>query len=51
MGQIYLAHDEQLGRKIALKMIAREFATDPRRVLRFEQEAALRQRSIIRTSA
>ena len=39
MGQIYLAHDEQLGRKIALKLIAREFATDPRRVLRFEQEA------------
>ncbi len=39
MGQIYLAQDEQLGRKIALKLIAREFATDPRRVLRFEQEA------------
>lgn len=39
MGQIYLAQDEQLGRKIALKFIAREFATDPRRVLRFEQEA------------
>ena len=39
MGQIYLANDEQLGRKIALKMIAREFAADPRRVHRFEQEA------------
>ena len=39
MGQIYLAHDAQLGRKIALKLISREFATDPRRVLRFEQEA------------
>lgn len=39
MGQIYLAQDEQLGRKIALKMIARSFATDPRRVQRFEQEA------------
>ncbi len=39
MGQIYLAHDEQLGRKIALKLISREFATDPRRVLRFENEA------------
>lgn len=39
MGQIYLAHDANLGRKIALKLIAREFATDPRRVLRFEQEA------------
>ncbi len=39
MGQIYLAHDDQLDRKIALKMIARAFATDPRRVLRFQQEA------------
>lgn len=39
MGQIYLAQDDQLGRKIALKMIARAFATDERRVLRFQQEA------------
>ncbi|HKR12123.1 MAG TPA: protein kinase [Pyrinomonadaceae bacterium] len=39
MGQIYLAQDELLGRLVALKFIAREFATDPRRVQRFEQEA------------
>lgn len=39
MGQIYLAHDAQLNRKIALKLISREFATDPGRVRRFEQEA------------
>ena len=39
MGQIYLARDSQLGRNIALKLISQEFATDPRRVLRFEQEA------------
>jgi eukaryotic-like serine/threonine-protein kinase len=39
MGQIYLAYDAQLHRKIALKLISREFATDPRRVQRFEQEA------------
>jgi eukaryotic-like serine/threonine-protein kinase len=39
MGQIYLAHDENLGRKIALKLISREFAADPHRVRRFEQEA------------
>ena len=36
MGQIYLAHDANLGRKIALKLISREFATDRRRVQRFE---------------
>lgn len=39
MGQIYLARDGQLGRNIALKLIAQEFAADSRRVLRFEQEA------------
>lgn len=39
MGQIYLAEDAQLGRKIALKLISPEFATNPRRVHRFEQEA------------
>src|SRR5215217_4742721 len=39
MGQIYLAHDANLNRKIALKLISSEFATDPRRVHRFEQEA------------
>ncbi|HJP94021.1 MAG TPA: protein kinase [Pyrinomonadaceae bacterium] len=39
MGQIYLARDAQLGRNIALKLIAQEFATDSSRVLRFEQEA------------
>src|SRR5688500_14469379 len=39
MGQIYLARDAQLGRNIALKLISQEFAADPRRVVRFEQEA------------
>jgi len=39
MGQIYLARDAQLNRNIALKLISQEFATDPRRVVRFEQEA------------
>jgi serine/threonine protein kinase/Tol biopolymer transport system component len=39
MGQIYLARDAQLGRNIALKLISQEFASDPRRVVRFEQEA------------
>jgi eukaryotic-like serine/threonine-protein kinase len=39
MGQIYQVHDENLDRKIALKLISSEFATDPHRVHRFEQEA------------
>jgi len=39
MGQIYLAEDAKLRRKIALKFIAQQFATDPQRVRRFEQEA------------
>jgi len=39
MGQIYEAHDTKLDRKIALKFISPEYAKDPRRVQRFEQEA------------
>src|SRR6185436_2832190 len=39
MGQIYLAEDTKLKRKIALKFISQQFATDPQRVRRFEQEA------------
>src|SRR5689334_4850296 len=39
MGQIYLAEDAELHRKIALKLISPQFAYDTRRVHRFEQEA------------
>ncbi len=39
MGQIYLAEDSQLSRRIALKLISPQFANDSRRVERFEQEA------------
>lgn len=39
MGQIYLAEDAKLRRKIALKLISQQFASDPQRVQRFEQEA------------
>src|SRR3954453_2729028 len=39
MGQIYLADDTELPRKIALKLFSPQFANDPRRVQRFEQEA------------
>lgn len=39
MGQIYLAEDSQLNRKIALKLISSRYAHDAHRVERFKQEA------------
>lgn len=39
MGEVYLAEDERLGRKIALKLLAPELTQDSDRVRRFEQEA------------
>jgi Tol biopolymer transport system component/predicted Ser/Thr protein kinase len=39
MGEVYLAQDTRLGRKIALKILPTDFAKDERRVRRFEQEA------------
>lgn len=39
MGQIYLAEDENLRRKIALKFISPQFASDESRVQRFKREA------------
>ncbi|HEV7682864.1 MAG TPA: protein kinase [Pyrinomonadaceae bacterium] len=39
MGEVYLAHDPRLDRKIALKVISFNFARDDARVRRFEQEA------------
>ena len=39
MGQIYLAEDANLRRKIALKFISPQFASDESRVQRFKQEA------------
>ena len=39
MGQVYLAQDTRLGRKIALKLLPPEFTIDAKRVQRFEQEA------------
>jgi serine/threonine protein kinase/Tol biopolymer transport system component len=39
MGQVYLAHDRKLNRKIALKILPGEFSADPERVRRFMREA------------
>ena len=39
MGEVYLAEDTRLGRKLALKILPADFTRDPDRVARFEQEA------------
>ncbi len=39
MGEVYLAEDVQLGRKVALKLLPEEFTQDRERVQRFQQEA------------
>src|SRR5262249_3547062 len=39
MGEVYRARDTKLGRDVAIKVLPREFSSDPERVRRFEQEA------------
>src|SRR5262245_43653806 len=39
MGEVYLAEDTKLGRKVAIKLLPAEFTKDAGRVRRFEQEA------------
>jgi Tol biopolymer transport system component len=39
MGEVFLARDEKLNRRIALKILTGDFATDDERVKRFEIEA------------
>ncbi len=41
MGEVFLAEDSKLGRKVALKVLPREMAGDRRRLNRFLQEARL----------
>ena len=40
MGEVYLAEDMKLGRKVALKILGEEFTTNRDRLNRFEQEAS-----------
>ena len=39
MGEVYLAEDTRLGRRVALKLLPAQFTADPNRLRRFEREA------------
>jgi eukaryotic-like serine/threonine-protein kinase len=39
MGEVYLAEDTKLGRKVALKLLSEQYISDKDRLHRFEQEA------------
>ena len=39
MGEVYLATQSNLGRRVAIKVLAAETTSDPERIRRFEQEA------------
>jgi serine/threonine protein kinase len=41
MGEVYLAHDHKLNRKVALKILPAEFVADTERIKRFEREARM----------
>ena len=41
MGEVFLAHDTSLDRKVALKFLQDIFSGDPERLARFEREAKL----------
>jgi eukaryotic-like serine/threonine-protein kinase len=41
MSEVYRAHDDKLGRDVAIKTLPPEFASDPARVARFRREARI----------
>jgi serine/threonine protein kinase len=50
-GEVYVADDTALDRKVALKFLTGEFTGDPERMARFEREAKLHRRLAARIAS
>jgi hypothetical protein len=50
MGEVYLAEDQQLRRRVALKLLPAEDTTDARRLQRFEREALAELEKLLKLS-